>query len=234
MKTIFYFALAAASFATTPALAASVVDQAAYLPQDPGYLPAASTLRRNGNYERWQAMSVTAGISGQLTRVDLQVAHVVGDADLVLRIGHGEVTDSGWTSAGSISTSYLLVPTVAQANDGDYLSVDVSSLGFFQTAGETFSLLLSIGPSNYNNTYNWTFGMTNDGGVTSTYIDYPGGVNRLSEDHGLSWTQAAADRGFRTWVDAGAVPEPASWALMIAGFGIVGAAARRRRAAAQV
>ena len=26
-----------------------------------------------------------------------------------------------------------------------------------------------------------------------------------------------------------AVPEPASWALMIAGFGLVGAAARRRR-----
>jgi hypothetical protein len=31
---------------------------------------------------------------------------------------------------------------------------------------------------------------------------------------------------------AGAVPEPASWALMIAGFGLVGAAMRRRRMAA--
>ena len=28
------------------------------------------------------------------------------------------------------------------------------------------------------------------------------------------------------------VPEPATWALLIAGFGLVGAAARRRRAAA--
>lgn len=30
-------------------------------------------------------------------------------------------------------------------------------------------------------------------------------------------------------VDPGAVPEPATWAMMIAGFGLVGAAARRRR-----
>lgn len=30
---------------------------------------------------------------------------------------------------------------------------------------------------------------------------------------------------------SGAVPEPASWAMMIAGFGLVGAAARRRRPA---
>ncbi len=33
-------------------------------------------------------------------------------------------------------------------------------------------------------------------------------------------------------VTAGAVPEPASWALMIAGFGVTGAMARRRRTAA--
>jgi hypothetical protein len=32
-------------------------------------------------------------------------------------------------------------------------------------------------------------------------------------------------------VDTGAVPEPASWAMLIAGFGLVGAAARRRRTA---
>jgi hypothetical protein len=29
--------------------------------------------------------------------------------------------------------------------------------------------------------------------------------------------------------DSGTVPEPASWAMLIAGFGLVGAAGRRRR-----
>ena len=36
-----------------------------------------------------------------------------------------------------------------------------------------------------------------------------------------------SDTGFV--VSVGGVPEPASWAMMIAGFGLVGAAARRRR-----
>jgi hypothetical protein len=39
-------------------------------------------------------------------------------------------------------------------------------------------------------------------------------------------TDGALGRGVLT---VGAVPEPASWAMLIAGFGLVGAAARRRR-----
>jgi hypothetical protein len=34
--------------------------------------------------------------------------------------------------------------------------------------------------------------------------------------------------------DTGAVPEPASWAMLIAGFGLTGAAMRRRRVTAAV
>ena len=42
-------------------------------------------------------------------------------------------------------------------------------------------------------------------------------------------TDGALGRGVLT---IGAVPEPASWAMLIAGFGLVGAVARRRRAVA--
>jgi hypothetical protein len=44
----------------------------------------------------------------------------------------------------------------------------------------------------------------------------------------VSTTDGALGRGALT---VGAVPEPASWAMLIAGFGLVGAAARRRRRA---
>lgn len=46
-----------------------------------------------------------------------------------------------------------------------------------------------------------------------------------------SFTSGSGDfLGFeKTPTEAGAVPEPAAWAMMIAGFGLVGAAARRRR-----
>ncbi|MFN7174747.1 MAG: PEPxxWA-CTERM sorting domain-containing protein [Thermaurantiacus tibetensis] len=41
----------------------------------------------------------------------------------------------------------------------------------------------------------------------------------------------ANNRGGVSLAIAGAVPEPATWAMLIAGFGLVGAAARRRRQA---
>ena len=41
-------------------------------------------------------------------------------------------------------------------------------------------------------------------------------------------------RYFLNIVEGGAVPEPATWTMLIAGFGIVGAAARRQRAVAAV
>jgi hypothetical protein len=41
--------------------------------------------------------------------------------------------------------------------------------------------------------------------------------------------------GFTATVEStGAVPEPASWAMLIAGFGLTGAAMRRRRVTAAV
>ena len=52
---------------------------------------------------------------------------------------------------------------------------------------------------------------------------------------GFAYIQSARSAGMMTGVgvgwapDSGAVPEPASWALMIAGFGMVGTMARRRR-----
>jgi hypothetical protein len=47
---------------------------------------------------------------------------------------------------------------------------------------------------------------------------------------GLSWTSQSGL--FLSGLDNGAVPEPASWGLLIAGFGLTGAVARRRRAVA--
>lgn len=48
---------------------------------------------------------------------------------------------------------------------------------------------------------------------------------------GANWIERELYFGFRVFGDAvgGAVPEPASWAMMIAGFTLVGGAVRRRR-----
>ena len=54
---------------------------------------------------------------------------------------------------------------------------------------------------------------------TAMSIDFGGGANFVAYDQ---VTFGSANPG-------GGVPEPASWAMLIAGFGLVGAAARRRR-----
>ena len=81
---------------------------------------------------------------------------------------------------------------------------------------------------------------TEYGGAALTQI---GNVIRGSEGNGvvqfagtynsISWTNPTAEDwyGFNVGY-ASVVPEPQSWALLIAGFGLVGAAARRRRVVA--
>jgi hypothetical protein len=66
---------------------------------------------------------------------------------------------------------------------------------------------------------NWTpIGVTFAGVAKS--IDFGGGANFVAYDN----ITFGSDR-------PGAIPEPASWAMLIAGFGLIGAVARRRRAA---
>ena len=71
------------------------------------------------------------------------------------------------------------------------------------------------------------------GGVANVFVPlaFTSGVNTLT----FSYSGAAQGLGDEAWglsnvvVTGGAVPEPASWALMIVGFGMVGAAARSHR-----
>jgi hypothetical protein len=71
------------------------------------------------------------------------------------------------------------------------------------------------------------------GGVASVYVPLTllAGSNVLT----FSYSGAAQGTGDESWglsnVSVSAVPEPQSWALMIAGFGLVGASMRRRSVA---
>ena len=65
------------------------------------------------------------------------------------------------------------------------------------------------------------------------YVELAGGwyaPGGYGVPNGFDWS----DTGFTlaTFAPTSAVPEPATWAMMIAGFGVVGVAVRRRRAAA--
>lgn len=92
------------------------------------------------------------------------------------------------------------------------------------------------------------------GGVLGLYItgtgdasavEYSDGVNfgdvwasngdlQILTGYGIDYpfAQAFSVRNFNGSISYGVIPEPASWALMIAGFGLIGGALRRRGAAA--
>lgn len=76
-------------------------------------------------------------------------------------------------------------------------------------------------------------------GSNATYIGaYSSALQSVSRVYSFSPTGDGYDPtgqnvGLMTWFTiAGGVPEPANWALLIAGFGLVGAMQRRRRAVA--
>ena len=66
---------------------------------------------------------------------------------------------------------------------------------------------------------------TTMGGFDNSRITLSGG------QLGLNWNGLSYVDGTEIRIDFGVVPEPASWAMLIAGFGMVGAAARHRRIA---
>ena len=75
----------------------------------------------------------------------------------------------------------------------------------------------------FNDDFSFTFGFQQD---------FDGAGNQLvfASDANLTEHNAASDVGVNLWSITAVVPEPDSIALMLAGLGLVGVAARRRRA----
>lgn len=117
--------------------------------------------------------------------------------------------------AGSYSASYSTVwgyPTTGNfQTDG---AGAVSYVEFYGTENSS---------SNVDNFGSWV-GDTVFG--DAQFVDFLGNYNQIASNsfnNADQWTVALAG--------GGAVPEPATWALMLSGFGLAGVAMRRRRAA---
>jgi hypothetical protein len=225
---------AALCLAAVPAQAALVLDQSTIITATTGTEFNASSIR-SSPFVRLQSQSITAGKTGLLSRVDVQVVNISATAGLIVSIASGILNEPGYSPLGSFVVPYTSVPTLAQSYAGALVSVDVSSLDFNLAAGDVFSIMISSQPSELGgNLFGWVLGETLNGDLLNPVqeINYAGGYNQISDNGGATWFTSGADRGFATWVDTGAVPEPASWAMLIAGFGLTGATLRRRRMAA--
>ena len=117
-------------------------------------------------------------------------------------------TDAAALLFGGSSADYVISTIDDQASDIDHLAW-VSSWGGVACSGS-----YPCGFKVDENFVQSTGGLYGDYGDTSAYV--------------YDWAVGGQFRNYAFRLD-GAVPEPASWALMLGGFGLVGGAMRRRK-----
>ena len=108
----------------------------------------------------------------------------------------------------------------------------VGNLGFFATDLGALNAAQAA-PTLLNNTFNTTTSLTTPGSTPNPYVFTIGQATTfgvfINDNDGNSANNLG---GVSFRITAVSVPEPATWAMMIAGFGLVGLGLRRRRALA--
>ena len=147
----------------------------------------------------------TAGLSssvGASIHLDLNGAEAAGN-----------VTLSIWTGTVDDLAATMLASGTAFASAGDWAEVMWGEINL--TVGQVYSLRAS---SDVN-----------------LIVDATSGFHYTAGDvfyNGVNYGTLGYDLDFRTYSNSGPAPEPASWALMLSGFAMVGGAMRNRTRAA--
>jgi hypothetical protein len=237
MKFRLMVAALAALFAVVPANATVIVDQDNIMTITRQGFQTVQPV--GGTLDRRQAQVVVAGQTGTLTRVDLQVGFIgvrsIVNQLFVEILPGNETTLPAGAGSSPFAVSSASMPFFYELDQNNFTTVDVSGLGFQTVAGQSFKIYvyaqLLNQRSRFGMLYGEDIGVDNDGNGTSIIStrDYLPAANYITDNSGtLPWQQTTYDRGFRTWVDVAAVPEPATWMMLLVGFGLVGFAMRRQ------
>ncbi len=202
------------SVAAFAAVVASPAVAADYLPFGPQTNVALSTVTSGGwslCYSATMATPYGNSASAPLaacTGSKLMLAGRVTGSDTLLVLAQADKADVLFdTGTGNTSSTHI-------ANGTGFYSADLWSLGF-APAGEAVSKTQCDTVSG-------------DGRLCIHTFDFTGGY-RINNVFGLNGSSDYEKLAF-SFDGIGAVPEPATWAMMIAGMSAVGVAMRRRKA----
>lgn len=161
-----------------------------------------------------RAQTVTAGLTGTLTRIEIFVGGTPGN------FAGFNILD---TDGSALPTTSVLA-TGSLLNDllpGDTSGWVSFSTSLAVTAGQVFALepIEAVAGS-----LSWLGSGNLYAGGSDNFVNVPFGITNFRANPNL-------DLFFRTFVTTGAVPEPQTWAMFVLGFGAVGHAVRRRNSA---
>jgi len=235
--------------AASPATAAIVLDQEAVTVVQPGNgasvfsigeVPPPPSLPNNPSVNQQGVQTFTAGTAGRLSRIEFQATTLGATPPqglFLLSLIDGDFSAGANAVFGQSFVEFASVPNLSVAQTGvTGLIFDTSAFDYRIVPGQRFSVLFQGIPFLPNQSAALVIGQATRPGIAPrvfTGTNYAGGrFFFVSNGSVVFSTPSDLDVGFRSYVETlAAVPEPASWAMMIAGFGLIGAVMRRRRVA---
>jgi hypothetical protein len=186
----------------------------------------------------------TAGTAGRLHGIDFQMFRPTNllPGTLSMSLIDGDFLAGARTVWGQQSVAIGDLRSLTGARDLEpLLRFDTARFGLALDTGDRFSVVFNVAPDGAAATAALLIGnvlgvQALPGGGFAPILErsnYAGGALVTLRSDGTPSAPGANDVGFRTVFDTGpaVIPEPASWTLLIAGFGLIGAVRRRQRAA---
>lgn len=235
MNRIFTAATLMASLAATPAAASVVLDQSTFTATQSADSSMTGMIPTGYPVHQTMLQTVTAGVSGILTRLDLKIRQSYGSGNMELLVFNGGYLGAGVSADayGNVAASAVFSLASLPQKTADIgtwdgtetvTSFDLSSAAFHLVAGQVYSFSVRSAEP---------YGVVNAALLSTSSQPYSGGHQYVSSNIGLrylDYNDPAVQ--FRTYVDDGldvaAVPEPATWAMLMLGFGGTGYAMRRK------
>lgn len=190
------------------------------------------------------AQTITAGARGKLDHVDF--SHAFNSANLGLSSGililsliDGDYSAGARNIIGQSAFDLTSLASLPSSWDPNFLnfSFQTSSFNYHVKNGQAFSILFETDPTTNGFVFfneglaNWDFSGPTPSPAQTYLPHYAGGklVYNISGVVGDNPDGLDHDITFASYVDtSGGVPEPATWALMILGFGGIGTTLRKR------
>jgi len=180
--------------------------------------------------------TITAGTRGKLSSVAFSTGPAFLSGTLIISLIDGDYTAGARSVIGQ---SYVDFANISPAGSPNILNqiFDTSQFNYTVSSGKKFSVLFdttagTTGFTSLSTGYaDLSFNSIPPTAVNVYFSNYSGGqlARLLNGTLVTSSSPIIEDITFATYVDtSGGVPEPATWALMILGFGGIGTVLRRR------